>query len=189
VRSPGGRGDLGGLRPGAHPDYHAATLDPCAVAVSTRITLLRVPHRAQVNVRTSITPRTRSFLLSYCHIPQFADAFCRRIPVMDNRFDPWAFLLGNLLIAFCVWLILFSICGLVATLVCPPLDRLRWFLLTFFVLGPIGVAFAAIAPPKTPPTPLGYDAQHCPRCVARNNVPENRSEYICWRCETETPRR
>ena len=36
---------------------------------------------------------------------------CRRIPVMDNRFDPWAFLLGNLLIAFCVWLILSAFVG------------------------------------------------------------------------------
>ncbi|HXL60963.1 MAG TPA: hypothetical protein VN959_09885 [Mycobacterium sp.] len=65
-------------------------------------------------------------------------------------------------------------------------------LLTLFILGPIGVAAAAIAQPREMPEPEpeperravadGRRRFNCPRCGADNDIPREDTNYDCWRC-------
>ena len=75
-----------------------------------------------------------------------------------------------------------AVTGIVA-----PDDRPMMFaLLTFFILGPIGVAAAAIAQPRTvsepPPIADGRRRFTCPRCGADNDILARDTSYDCWRC-------
>jgi DNA-directed RNA polymerase subunit RPC12/RpoP len=93
------------------------------------------------------------------------------------------FILGVLL-----WIAL----AVVAAIVAPPYRRPTFCLLTLFILGPLGVAAAAIAQPRQAatidPPPLvrrvaaGRQRFTCPRCGADNDIPKAGTSYDCWRC-------
>jgi hypothetical protein len=101
---------------------------------------------------------------------------------MDSRFDPWAFVAGNLLLALVLWFLIFGFFGFIAMTVAPPSHRLRWFLLTLFFLGPLGIGFAAIAPVETPAV-KGTWQFRCERCGTLQNVPHDTKTADCWRCD------
>jgi ribosomal protein S27E len=77
-----------------------------------------------------------------------------------------------------IWLI----SALVATAVAPQERRAEFFLLTFFILGPFGVGFAAVAAPRDPEIP-GRLRVVCPRCVATQYIGSGVHEFGCWRCD------
>jgi hypothetical protein len=80
----------------------------------------------------------------------------------------------------------------VAATVAPADRRQTFFVLTLLLFGPLGIALALIANPRTAPLryvqlaprPLapGRVRQYCPRCGAENDVPVTESGYECWRC-------
>lgn len=99
-----------------------------------------------------------------------------------------AFLVGNLVVALIVWFVVWGICAAIAANVAPQGRELRFFLLTFFILGPLGVGFAAIAPPApSPPLPQveGMVEFQCDRCGALQNVDESAKTVECWQCGEE----
>ncbi len=100
---------------------------------------------------------------------------------MNDGSAVWAFILANFIIAFFLWLVVFGICGAVAAWVGPPEDRVRWFLLTFFFLGPMGVGFAAIAPsgPRKREDAWQYT---CECCGAVQNITHGTKTADCWQC-------
>ena len=100
----------------------------------------------------------------------------------DSQSDVWALIFGNLLLAVVLWLLVFGALGAVAALVAPRGRRLVFFLLTFFLFGPLGIALAAIANPREPNPPSGMRDQFCRRCAARNFVGDDDDSYQCWRC-------
>jgi DNA-directed RNA polymerase subunit RPC12/RpoP len=90
--------------------------------------------------------------------------------------------LTQLVILLAVWFI----CGWVAYAIAPDRPAL-FFLVTFFILGPFGVAAALIAPlPEQPVSRRKIAAGRrrflCPRCGAENDIPEKDEGYSCWRC-------
>jgi hypothetical protein len=107
---------------------------------------------------------------------------------MKSDFDDgavWAFFAANALFVILVWLAVFGLFALIAAFVAPPRRKLRWFLLTLFVLGPVGVAFAAIAPAWVPgPTP-GRRMQSCITCAARTDIDKQATGFTCWQCSQE----
>ncbi|GAA2437996.1 hypothetical protein [Mycolicibacterium llatzerense] len=100
----------------------------------------------------------------------------------DDQFDLWPLILGNLLLAVIVWLLVVGVFGAIAALVAPRDRRLVFFLLTFFLFGPFGIALAAIANSREPSPPAGMRDQFCRRCVARNMIANDDDNYQCWRC-------
>lgn len=54
------------------------------------------------------------------------------------------------------------------------------------VLGPIALIAALISGPGQPPAPPGWSAVFCPRCNARQNVP-NGIAFTCWQCQAHMP--
>lgn len=107
--------------------------------------------------------------------------------VHDSNFDPFlAFGVGELIIFLTVWVIL----AVVAWAVAPDDRRWQFVGLTLLVLGPLGVAAAAIAQPRVPvdpappprPVAAGRRRFTCPRCGAENDILESDRSYDCWRC-------
>lgn len=86
-----------------------------------------------------------------------------------------------------VWLIVGTICGIIAIAVSRDRDS-KWFL-AGFLLGPIGIVVALLAPRRFE-TPSGMRAVTCPRCSAQQNVPTDDTSYECWQCKlvSSTPR-
>jgi DNA-directed RNA polymerase subunit RPC12/RpoP len=91
------------------------------------------------------------------------------------------------IIAIVVWIV----CAVVAAVVAPDDRQVTFALITLFILGPIGVAAAAIAQPRgvPPPRPApkrpvadGRRRFTCPRCSADNDIPQADTSYDCWRC-------
>ena len=80
-----------------------------------------------------------------------------------------------------LWVVVYGICGAVAAFVSPPPDRLRWFLLTFFFLGPLGVGFAAVAPAYLRKRSDAWQYA-CERCGEFQNVSHGTKSADCWRC-------
>jgi hypothetical protein len=103
---------------------------------------------------------------------------------MENRFDPWTFVVANVIGALLVWLMVFGFFGAIAAIVAPPRRRLRFFLLTLFFLGPLGIGFASIAPPVLPKVKDAWQYE-CERCGAWQNVPYDATSADCWRCGDE----
>jgi hypothetical protein len=93
-----------------------------------------------------------------------------------------AFFLGNVVIALLVWILVFGFLGAIAAIVAPPRRRLRFFVLTFCFLGPLGIGFAAVAPPvPLPKVDESWEFQ-CDRCSAWQNVGWGEKTAECWRC-------
>ena len=82
-----------------------------------------------------------------------------------NGFDAADFMVGNIVFLLVLGLVIYGICGGVAAVVAPERRRLRFFLLTLFFLGPLGVGFAAIAPPGVPALSDHWEFQ-CDCCGA-----------------------
>jgi DNA-directed RNA polymerase subunit RPC12/RpoP len=81
-----------------------------------------------------------------------------------------------------------------AAFVAPADRRLTFGLVTFFLLGPLGLVAALVANPRTAPEPpserpavAGRRRFICPRCVAANDIPEADTSYDCWRCSEHRP--
>ncbi|KZF04786.1 MAG: hypothetical protein WBD41_10080 [Rhodococcus sp. (in: high G+C Gram-positive bacteria)] len=92
--------------------------------------------------------------------------------------------LGILFIFGFIWLI----CGLIAGVVASNKDRSGGgFILLGFLLGPIGVLAAVLAPRGTPPVPAGLRAVTCTRCNAAQNVDLTQPQFECWQCHTTMP--
>lgn len=104
---------------------------------------------------------------------------------MDDSSGVWAFVIGNLVIAFFLWLLVFGVLGAIAALVAPRRRRLTFFLLTFLLLGPIGIVAASIANTREPKLPPGSRELFCRRCAARNVVDNAADAYVCWRCSRD----
>jgi hypothetical protein len=85
---------------------------------------------------------------------------------------------------FYVVVILVVLLGIaaIAAVVAPPRRRLRFFLITLFCLGPLGIGFAAIAPRGVPRLSDAWEFQ-CDRCGAFQNVPYDTKTADCWRCD------
>jgi len=96
-----------------------------------------------------------------------------------------------LIILFVVWL--FS--AVIAALIADERGRssVLFFLVTFFFLGPLGIAVALLATrgemdrlpePPTPKRPVAEGRQRfiCPRCGAESDIPNADTSYDCWRC-------
>jgi len=93
-------------------------------------------------------------------------------------------------VAFFVWFI----CAVIAAAIAADRDRssLGFFCLTFFLLGPLGVAVAVLAtrgeldrlPSPGPKRKVAEGRQRftCPRCGADSDVPNADTSYDCWRC-------
>jgi DNA-directed RNA polymerase subunit RPC12/RpoP len=104
----------------------------------------------------------------------------------NSGFDSFlAFTVGELIIFLTLWVIL----AVVAYAVAP--DDRRWpFVGLTLLIGPIGLAAAAIAQPREPayaapprrPVAAGRRRFVCPRCGAENDIPEKDESYNCWRC-------
>jgi hypothetical protein len=94
--------------------------------------------------------------------------------------------LGGLLFAVVV---IFVMLAAVASALAPSDRRWTFFWLTIF-LGPLGIVLAVVASPRDPayfaprPRPVapGRNGFTCPRCGADNDIPDNDTEYSCWRC-------
>ena len=80
-----------------------------------------------------------------------------------------------------LWIVVFGICGAVAAFVGPPPDRIRWFVLTVFFLGPVGVGFAAVAPAHLRKQSDAWQYA-CERCGEFQNVAHGTKSADCWRC-------
>jgi DNA-directed RNA polymerase subunit RPC12/RpoP len=89
-----------------------------------------------------------------------------------------------------VGLFLWVLNAFVAAAVAPEDRSKTFFWLTLLILGPLGVAAAAVAqtrdsayvaPPKRP-IATGRRRFVCPRCGAENDIPESSRSYDCWRC-------
>ena len=95
------------------------------------------------------------------------------------------------------WLFFWLICAAVAAIIAVERDRsgVLFGLVTFFFLGPLGIAVALLATrgemdrlPVDPPAPAkrkiadGRQRFHCPRCGAENDIPNADTSYECWRC-------
>jgi hypothetical protein len=103
----------------------------------------------------------------------------------ESSFNLFAFTLTTFLFAFIVWLGLFAVLGVIAAGVAPEGRRRTFFWLTFLILGPLGVGFAAVASPR-PSEPLeGTRAHYCLQCAARNLVNDADTEFTCWQCDEE----
>lgn len=101
--------------------------------------------------------------------------------------------LAPFFIVFFVWLI----CAVVAGLIAQTRARsgVGFALATFFLLGPLGVGFALIAPrgdveeqllqlriEKRRGVAEGRQRFICPRCGVENDIPNADTSYDCWRC-------
>jgi DNA-directed RNA polymerase subunit RPC12/RpoP len=98
--------------------------------------------------------------------------------------------LAPFVVVFFVWFI----CAVIAAAIAADRDRssLGFFCLTFFLLGPLGVAIAVLATrgemDRLPPAPEkrkvaeGRQRFVCPRCGAENDIPNADTNYDCWRC-------
>ena len=92
---------------------------------------------------------------------------------------------------FIIGIVFWIVCAVVALIVAPDDRQVTFALLTLFILGPIGVAAAAIAQPREMPepepeyqrpVPEGRRRFNCPRCGADNDIPREDTNYDCWRC-------
>jgi hypothetical protein len=94
---------------------------------------------------------------------------------------------------FGVLLLLWLIMGLIAAWVAPEDRRLVFFLLTFFLLlGPLGVAAAAIAQPRrqlqsSVPVAPERTRYRCPQCTASSDVLNGAADFECWQCHGRWP--
>src|ERR1035441_7285172 len=96
------------------------------------------------------------------------------------------FIIVEVVLAVVVWVLM----GLAAYAVAPDDRPLTFVLLTLFLLGPLGLAAAAIAQVREPAyvapprRPVAADRRRfiCPRCGAENDIPESDRSYECWRC-------
>lgn len=102
--------------------------------------------------------------------------------------------LGPAIFVFFFWVV----CAGIAAAIAASRERSPWAfgLATFFFLGPLGVGFALISPrggvmdmwpsiPTQEPKRKVVDGRRrfeCPRCGARNDIPEADTSYDCWRC-------
>ena len=105
----------------------------------------------------------------------------------NSGFDSFlAFTIGELIIFLTLWVIL----AVVAYVVAPDDRRWTFVCLTLFLLGPLGVAAAAVAQSREPgfaaPPRRTVAANRrrfiCPRCGADNDISESDRSYDCWRC-------
>jgi DNA-directed RNA polymerase subunit RPC12/RpoP len=92
---------------------------------------------------------------------------------------------------FVIGIVFWVLCAVVTWSVAPEDRRWTFVGITFFFLGPLGVAAAAIAQPRTVPPPRpapqrpvadGRRRFNCPRCSAENDIPRDDMAYDCWRC-------
>jgi DNA-directed RNA polymerase subunit RPC12/RpoP len=95
---------------------------------------------------------------------------------------------------FVLMFIVWFICAVAAAAVAADRDRssIGFFCLTFFLLGPLGVAVAVLAtrgeldrlPPSEPKRKVAEGRQRftCPRCGAESDIPNADTSYDCWRC-------
>jgi Zn finger protein HypA/HybF involved in hydrogenase expression len=79
-------------------------------------------------------------------------------------------------------IIAWVICAFFAAMFAPPGRASEFFLLSLLVLGPLGVGFAAIAPPREAAV-RGRQRFVCPRCVAIQYVEIGAHAFTCWRCK------
>jgi DNA-directed RNA polymerase subunit RPC12/RpoP len=92
------------------------------------------------------------------------------------------------------WLFFWLICAAVAAIIAMDRDRnpVLFGLVTFFFLGPLGIAVALLAtrgemdqlPPPAVKRKVAEGRQRftCPRCGAENDIPSADTSYDCWRC-------
>jgi hypothetical protein len=92
------------------------------------------------------------------------------------------------------WLFFWLICAAVAAIIAMERDRsaVVFGLVTFFCLGPLGIAVALLATrgemdrlPSSPPkrrVTEGRQRFTCPRRGAESDIPNVDTSYDCWRC-------
>jgi DNA-directed RNA polymerase subunit RPC12/RpoP len=112
----------------------------------------------------------------------------------DNGEDFGAALAFLGLVPFVVVLFVWFLCAVFAAAIAADRNRssLGSFCLTFFLLGPLGVAVAVLATrgemDRLPPAPEkrkvaeGRQRFVCPRCGAESDIPNADTSYDCWRC-------
>lgn len=97
------------------------------------------------------------------------------------------FILGTpVLLAFIAWVVV----ALIAAWIAPFDKRMRFFLITLFILGPFGVMAAAIAQPRSSnedPPDSNRTRFICPRCRARSDTENSATGFECWQCHTDWP--
>lgn len=105
-------------------------------------------------------------------------------------------LLGLTLLPLIVILVVWFIAAIVAAAIAESRGRspAGFFLVTFFFLGPLGPGFALlagrevngvpVAPAPAEPDKVADGRRRfiCPRCRARNDIPNADRAYDCWRC-------
>jgi hypothetical protein len=94
---------------------------------------------------------------------------------------------GEAIILITIWVIM----AVLAYVVAPDDRRWQFVGLTLVLLGPLGVAAAAIAQPRDPDfyalpyrraVAAGRQRFICPRCGAENDIRASAESYDCWRC-------
>lgn len=93
----------------------------------------------------------------------------------DGGFDPLVVLIPVAII----WVL----SGFVAAEEAPKHRRLEFLVLTLVFLGPMGVGFAAVAPPRPRRAPEGRRTYTCLRCDTRQHIGSTAMHFECWRCE------
>jgi hypothetical protein len=99
---------------------------------------------------------------------------------MNDNFDLPDLALGWLTLIF-IWLVVFGVLATIAALVAPEGRRGTFFLLTFFILGPLGVGFASVAPARPPRAKVSWHYS-CEKCGAIQNVEHGTKTADCYRC-------
>ncbi|MBB3037914.1 hypothetical protein [Hoyosella altamirensis] len=87
-----------------------------------------------------------------------------------------------------LFIVVWFVCGVVSLAIASEKNRHAFgFFLLGFLLGPLGVVCAVLAPRGDPPAPVGMRVVTCRRCNARQNVPVNDNRFECWQCKTVAP--
>jgi hypothetical protein len=71
-----------------------------------------------------------------------------------------------------------------------PTDRRVTFFWLILFMGPLAIVLAIVASPRDPayfaprPRPVGAGRKRfaCHRCGADNDIPQNETQFSCWRC-------
>lgn len=101
--------------------------------------------------------------------------------------DPSGFWLAvYIVVGIVVWCVLAAVAAFIA----PDDRKVTFLLITLLILGPLGVAAAAVAQPRqpvaaglpVPATPAGRRRFVCPRCGASQNIPDADTSYDCYQC-------
>jgi predicted RNA-binding Zn-ribbon protein involved in translation (DUF1610 family) len=102
-----------------------------------------------------------------------------RVPPVTHLVAVWTVITDN----FVIWML----CAGAGALIAQLKDRKLWHgALAGFLLGPLGVACAALWSRKLPEAPAGRYAVQCVTCNAIQNIPIGVNWYTCWQCEHVT---